>query len=164
MRVGPIVAFLLVFDSRCRSQMDQLLRDAAPAVVQAASSSLGTTSGAALKCLEAWIGWGIPAEYVFPSPYTSILIRAHQQYHTFDPTAHRPALPIRRRRCVRSSLRRPPRNPHQVCPIRGRRWCPNAHNAAFGLGFAGRGRNHGTGCQRSVSPLLVPFLVRGTET
>ncbi|KAG9119599.1 hypothetical protein FRC07_005313 [Ceratobasidium sp. 392] len=46
--------------------MDQILRDAAPAVVQAASSSLGTTGGAALKCLEAWIGWGIPADNITP--------------------------------------------------------------------------------------------------
>jgi hypothetical protein len=42
--------------------MDQILRDAAPAVVQAASSSFGTNGGTALKCLEAWISWGIPAE------------------------------------------------------------------------------------------------------
>ncbi|QRV85310.1 Myb protein 1A [Ceratobasidium sp. AG-Ba] len=49
-----------------KSQMDQILREAAPAVVQAASSSLGTTGGSALKCLEAWIGWGIPADHITP--------------------------------------------------------------------------------------------------
>ncbi|KAF8598080.1 ARM repeat-containing protein [Ceratobasidium sp. AG-I] len=49
-----------------KSQMDLVLRDAAPAVVQAASSSLGTNGGPALKCLEAWIGWGIPADNITP--------------------------------------------------------------------------------------------------
>lgn len=43
--------------------MDKILRDAAPAVVQAATTSFGTNGGTALKCLEAWISWGIPAEW-----------------------------------------------------------------------------------------------------
>ncbi|QRW26295.1 Myb protein 1A [Rhizoctonia solani] len=48
------------------SQMDLILRDAAPAVVQAASSSFGTHGRTALKCLEAWISWGIPADNITP--------------------------------------------------------------------------------------------------
>ncbi|CAE6368411.1 unnamed protein product [Rhizoctonia solani] len=49
-----------------KSQMDLILRDAAPAVVQAASSSFGTNGRTALKCLEAWISWGIPADSITP--------------------------------------------------------------------------------------------------
>ncbi|KAF8742077.1 ARM repeat-containing protein, partial [Rhizoctonia solani] len=49
-----------------KSQMDLILRDAAPAVVQAASSSFGTHGRTALKCLEAWISWGIPADNITP--------------------------------------------------------------------------------------------------
>ncbi|CUA76173.1 Myb-binding protein 1A [Homo sapiens] [Rhizoctonia solani] len=49
-----------------KSQMDLILRDAAPTVVQAASSSFGTNGRTALKCLEAWISWGIPADNITP--------------------------------------------------------------------------------------------------
>ncbi|CAE6434915.1 unnamed protein product [Rhizoctonia solani] len=49
-----------------KSQMDLILRDAATAVVQAASSSFGTHGRIALKCLEAWISWGIPADNITP--------------------------------------------------------------------------------------------------
>ncbi|KAG8710072.1 hypothetical protein FRC11_004913, partial [Ceratobasidium sp. 423] len=49
-----------------KSQMDLILRDAATAVVQAASSSFSTNGRTALKCLEAWISWGIPADNITP--------------------------------------------------------------------------------------------------